>query len=123
MENGGHNGDMPLGAYCPKFQAAVELIGKRWTASIVRALLTGTTRFSEVQELIPGLSDRLLSQRLRELEAAGLVERTVIPATPVRVEYRLTSMGEDLRPAIEEISDWASRWAETHRPLQVEIRG
>lgn len=99
-----------LGAYCPVFHAAAELIGRRWTAAIVRVMLTGPSRFSDIQALVPGLSDRLLSQRLRELESTGIVERLVIPDHPVRIEYHLTDRGRDLRPIIDSIGDWAHRW-------------
>ncbi len=99
-----------FGQFCPVYHEAVELLGKRWAGVIVRAMLGGATRFSDIIRTVPDLSDRLLSERLKELEAAGVVERTVIPATPVRVEYRLTEMGRDLAPVIEAVSAWASRW-------------
>lgn len=95
---------------CPHFHAAVELIGKRWTGAIVSALTERPLRFGELCKAVPGLSDRLLSQRLRELEENGLVERLVEPGTPVRVTYSLTEKGADLRPAISELRDWARRW-------------
>jgi DNA-binding HxlR family transcriptional regulator len=100
----------PPGAVCPHFHAAIELIGKRWTGAIVSALTEGPLRFGELAKAVPGLSDRLLSQRLRELEDAGVVERDVEPGTPVRVSYSLTAKGADLRPAISELSAWARRW-------------
>ncbi|MEO8539858.1 MAG: helix-turn-helix domain-containing protein [bacterium] len=99
-----------LSAYCPVFQDAVELIGRRWTGAIVRTLLTGSTRFGEILARIPGLSDRLLSERLRELEAAGVVKRTVFPEVPVRIEYELTEKGHELEAIVEAISGWADRW-------------
>ena len=99
-----------FGQFCPVYHEAVELLGKRWAGVIVRAMLGGATRFSDIVRTVPDLSDRLLSERLKELEAAGVVERTVIPATPVRVEYHLTEMGRDLAPVIEAVSAWASRW-------------
>jgi DNA-binding HxlR family transcriptional regulator len=97
-------------AYCPMFQDAVELIGRRWSGAIVRALLTGSTRFGEVLARVPGLSDRLLSERLRELEAAGVVKRTVYPEVPVRIEYELTEKGLELEEIVGAISDWADKW-------------
>ena len=97
-------------SYCPVFQDAVELIGRRWTGAIVRALLTGSTRFGEVLARVPGLSDRLLSERLRELEAAGVVKRTVYPEVPVRIEYELTEKGLELEEIVGAISDWADKW-------------
>lgn len=95
---------------CPDFHAAIELIGRRWTGAIVSALTEGPMRFGELAKAIPGLSDRLLSRRLRELEEAGVVERTVEPGTPVKVSYSLSEKGADLRPAIVELREWARRW-------------
>ncbi|RIK40146.1 MAG: MarR family transcriptional regulator [Chloroflexi bacterium] len=97
-------------AFCPRYHHAVELIGRRWTGAIVRVLLSGALRFSDIAEAVPGLSDRLLSERLKELEAEEIVIRTVIPATPVRVEYRLTEKGRALAPVVEAVSVWAETW-------------
>ena len=98
---------------CPHFHAAIELIGKRWTGAIVCSLTERPMRFGELAKAVPGLSDRLLSQRLRELEDEGLVEREVEAGTPVRVTYSLTESGRDLGPAISEIRSWAQRWKRT----------
>jgi DNA-binding HxlR family transcriptional regulator len=95
---------------CPHFHAAIELIGKRWTGAIICALTEHPLRFGELVRTIPGLSDRLLSQRLRELEEKGLVGREVEAGTPVRVTYSLTEKGADLGPAIAELQSWARRW-------------
>lgn len=95
---------------CPHFHAAIELIGKRWTGAIVFALTEGPLRFGELAKVVPGLSDRLLSQRLRELEQEGLVEREVEAGSPVRVTYSLTEAGGELGPAIAELKSWANRW-------------
>ena len=95
---------------CPHFHAAIELIGKRWTGAIVCALTERPMRYGELGRTIPGLSDRLLSQRLRELEEEGLVERQVEAGTPVRVTYSLTEVGEGLGPALGELKAWAKRW-------------
>jgi DNA-binding HxlR family transcriptional regulator len=95
---------------CPHFHAAIELIGKRWTGAIVCALTERPMRFGELRRVVPGLSDRLLSQRLRELEVEGLVQRDVEAGTPVRVTYSLSPRGEDLQPAIRELKMWARRW-------------
>jgi DNA-binding HxlR family transcriptional regulator len=96
---------------CPRLHEAVELVGKRWTGAIVAVLLaSGPMRFSEVAQAIPQLSDRLLSERMKELEARGVVERTVYPDSPVRVEYGLTDMGRALAPALAELKTWADRW-------------
>lgn len=104
--------DSELTAFCAVYQRTVELIGRRWTGSIVRALLTGVTRFSELSGTVPGLSDRMLAERLKELEAEGIVRRTVIPETPVRVEYSLTDKGRDLNAVIQAVACWAERWEE-----------
>lgn len=95
---------------CPRFHKAVELIGRRWTGAIVRTLLAGPRRFNELLTAIPGISDRLLTERLRELEAAGVVDREVHAASPVRVSYALTQCGRELSPALDEIGHWAERW-------------
>ncbi|MGE5282548.1 MAG: winged helix-turn-helix transcriptional regulator [Chloroflexota bacterium] len=98
---------------CPYYHAAIELIGKRWTGAILCSLTDGPLRFGELTRTVPGVSDRLLSQRLRELEDEGLVGREVEPGTPVHVTYSLTEKGTDLRPAIEELKQWAKRWHQT----------
>jgi DNA-binding HxlR family transcriptional regulator len=103
----------PCTEVCPQFHEAIELIGKRWTGAIVCALTERPMRFGELGKAVPGLSDRLLSQRLRELEDEGLVEREVEAGTPVRVTYSLTATGEDLGPAIAELKSWAKRWKAT----------
>ena len=98
------------GAVCPHFHHAIELIGKRWTGAIVCALTEGPMRYAELGKAVPGLSDRLLSQRLRELEGEGLVERQVEAGTPVRVVYSLTEAGKQLDPVLSELKSWARRW-------------
>ena len=107
---------------CPYYHQAIELIGKRWTGAIVGVLLNGDAenpdgglRFSEIAQAIPELSDRLLSERMKELEAHGLVERRVHPGPPVRVEYRLTEMGRELEPALTQLRGWARRWLAPER--------
>lgn len=97
-------------AVCPHFHHAIELIGKRWTGAIVFALTDGAKRYAELGKAIPGLSDRLLSQRLRELEEEGLVERRVEAGTPVKVTYSLTVSGRELDPVLSELKSWARRW-------------
>ena len=99
-----------LEAFCPRFHYTVELVGKRWSGAILRAMLAGVVRFSDLAGAVPGLSDRLLSERLRELEAAGIIVRAVYPETPVRIEYRLTDKGRALEPAIEALAHWAETW-------------
>jgi DNA-binding HxlR family transcriptional regulator len=100
----------PRTAYCPTYHRALEVIGRRWTGEIVRALLAGCDRFRVITSSVPGLSDRLLSERLKELEREGIVERLVFNETPVRIEYRLTEKGRDLAAVVDSISEWADRW-------------
>src|SRR5918999_4419386 len=95
---------------CELYHQAVELVGKRWTGAILIVLMDGPLRFSEVRQLVPDLSDRLLSERMKELEAEGIVERNVIDDTPVRVEYVLTEKGEALEPAVRALKRWAQSW-------------
>lgn len=96
--------------FCPYYHHTVELIGRRWSADILRALAHDITRFVDLRGTIPEISDRMLSERLKELETAGLVERRVIPETPVRIEYRLTPEGRALEPVMEAILAWAAEW-------------
>jgi DNA-binding HxlR family transcriptional regulator len=96
--------------FCPYFHRAVELVGRRWTGVVLRALLHGATRFGQIRDSIPEMSDRMLASRLKELEAEGIVTRTVIPDTPVRIEYGLTEQGKDLQRVIATIEAWAERW-------------
>jgi DNA-binding HxlR family transcriptional regulator len=95
---------------CALYHRAVELIGKRWTGAILLVLLDGPLRFSEIRHLVPDLSDRLLSERLKELEAEDIVERRVLEGSPVRVEYALTSKGMALEPAVRALKSWANSW-------------
>lgn len=97
-------------AFCPRYHLAVELIGKRWSGAILRVLFTGPHRFNEILAGVPSLSDRLLSERLRELEGEGLVVRRVFPGPPIRSEYELTERGKELEPVIREIAAWAEKW-------------
>jgi len=95
---------------CSRFHRAIELIGGRWTGAIVQTLLQGRTRYAAIKAAIPDITDRMLSERLRSLEAEGLVTRVVIPDTPIRVEYDLTAKGRELESALREIGTWAERW-------------
>lgn len=98
---------------CASFHRAVELIGRRWSGAIIFLLLKATARFADLRAGIPGITDRMLSERLHELEAQGIVSRTVIPETPVRVEYALTEKGKALATVIDSIGEWAHAWTET----------
>lgn len=96
---------------CPKFEAAFELLGKRWTGLIIRSLLSGAKRFSDIQEIIPALSARMLTERFKELEEQGILVRRVYPEMPVRIEYELTEKGRDLEKSMDEIQKWAEKWS------------
>ena len=99
------------GECCPHLHEAVELVGKRWTGAILAVMLQGgAMRFSQIAQAVPALSDRLLSERMKELEARGMVERRVSGSSPARVEYELTRMGRELAPALAELESWAHRW-------------
>lgn len=102
--------DHSASSFCPYFHHAVELLGKRWTGAIIRELLNGRLRFSELRSSVPGLSDRLLSERLKELEREGIVVREVFPEIPVRIEYRLTEKGKALEEPVKAIAGWAETW-------------
>lgn len=95
---------------CPKFEAAFQLLGKRWSGLIIRVLLSGPKRFKELSESISGVSDRVLTERLKELEEAGILVRNVYPETPVRIEYELTEKGYGLKPVMEETEKWGNTW-------------
>jgi len=98
------------GHICPKYEQAIQLLGKRWTGLLLYTLLEGPKRFCELTSTVEGLSDRVLSDRLRELELEGVVERVVYPQIPVRVEYRLTEKGRGLEPVVLAIHRWAEKW-------------
>ena len=97
-------------AVCSRYHEAIELVGRRWSGAILFSLIGGPRYFSEVAAAVPGVSDRLLSQRLRELEAEGLIERAVHDGPPARVSYRLAEPGEALVPALRALYDWAQDW-------------
>jgi DNA-binding HxlR family transcriptional regulator len=95
---------------CPKFENAFELLGKRWSGLIIRVLMDGPKRFKDISDLIPTMSDRMLSERFKELEAGGILIRHVYPETPVRIEYELTEKGKGLEAAMNELQLWADKW-------------
>lgn len=95
---------------CPKFEDAFELLGKRWTGLIIRTLLSGEKRFSDISAAIPNMSARMLTERFKELEQQEIVVRNVYPETPVRIEYELTEKGKELSKAMDEIQKWAEKW-------------
>jgi|SRR6186997_2985323 DNA-binding HxlR family transcriptional regulator len=103
---------------CSRFHRASELIGRRWTGAIIFVLLRSSCRFATLREAIPDITDRMLSDRLQELESEGIVVRTVVPDTPVRVEYSLTKKGRALAATVDAIADWAHKWIEMESPVE-----
>lgn len=101
---------MDYSKMCPKYESAIEILGKKWTALIIRVLLGGPKRFKDIKEQIPDMSDKILTERMKELESYGIIIRNVYPETPVRVEYELSPMGKDLETVIESIQEWGDRW-------------
>lgn len=101
---------------CHHFHRAIELIGRRWTGAIVQVLMRGRLRYCDIRAAVPELSDRMLSERLKELESEGIVLRIVTPETPVRVEYELTAKGRALDDALAAVAAWAEDWNGTAAP-------
>jgi DNA-binding HxlR family transcriptional regulator len=99
-----------MAGLCPRYHHAIELIGRRWAGAIVQILMKGPARYNELRAEIPDISDKMLAERLKELELEGVVARTVIPAPPVGVEYRLTDKGRALETAVTAIGKWAEKW-------------
>lgn len=97
---------------CARFHKAVELVGAKWSGAVIKLLMDGPQRYAALRDAVPEISDRMLSERLRQLEDEGIVERLVVPDTPVRVEYRLTPKGRALEPALEALGKWATRYIE-----------
>ena len=95
---------------CTTYERAMSILERRWMGLVLRVLLHGPRRFNEILAAVPGITDTLLTQRLRELEANHLVERRVLTGSPVRVEYELTEAGRDLERVLREIAAWAHRW-------------
>lgn len=97
---------------CPRFEKAFQLLGKRWVGVIIRVLSDGPIRFNEMAERIPHISQKVLSERLKELEDQGILVREVYPESPVRIQYRLTEKGEAIKPVLDEVQNWADKWVE-----------
>ncbi|MBM4760944.1 helix-turn-helix domain-containing protein [Bacillus sp. B15-48] len=94
---------------CPRFEKAMGILSQRWTGLVIYQLLTGPKRFCTLESSI-GVSGRVLSERLKELESQGIVKREVYPETPVRIEYSLTEKGQSLEPIMKEIENWSQTW-------------
>jgi DNA-binding HxlR family transcriptional regulator len=97
---------------CPRFEKAVDVLSKRWVALIVFVLMPGPRRFGEIESCLSNLSGKVLSDRLKEMELEGIIERSVYPEIPVRIEYSLTEKGTALAPILGEISNWSTDWIE-----------
>ena len=97
---------------CPRYEKAFEFLGKKWNGLIIRSLLSGMKRFSDISDMIPNVSAKVLTERFKELEKQGLIVRNVYPETPVRIEYELTEKGRALEPALDEIQKWAEQWVQ-----------
>src|SRR5262245_29763669 len=108
--------DTSYNQFCPVAMAA-EILCSRWTLVLLRELVAGSTRFNELRRGVPRMSPALLSKRLKDLEAQGIVSRVPAPGEPETFEYRLTKAGADLRPVIEAVGAWGQRWIETEASL------
>ncbi len=102
---------------CPRYERAMSILGKKWSCLILRSLMVEPRRFTDISTYVSGLSDRLLSQRLQELEEANIVERRVYAQRPVVVEYSLTTKGEALREVVQAIQNWADQWEHSESPV------
>lgn len=92
----------------------MEVLGGKWTAVVLAHIKEGPCRFSDLRRLIPDISEKMLTQRLRSLQANGLLDRTVVSTTPPHVSYDLTDAGRSLSPALQALYDWGQVWAETN---------
>ena len=97
---------------CPKFEKAMSILSQRWTGLVIFQLLNGPQRFCKIEASI-GVSGRVLSERLKDLEKEGIVKREVFPETPVRIEYSLTEKGLALAPLMKELETWSHDWVES----------
>ncbi|MDQ0088264.1 DNA-binding HxlR family transcriptional regulator [Paenibacillus anaericanus] len=99
-------------AMCPRFETAFSFLGKRWNGLIIQSLMGGPKRFKDISNRIPTMSDKMLSERMKDLENEGILIRHVYPETPVRIEYELTDKGRALRPVMEQVQSWAEQWVQ-----------
>lgn len=103
--------------FCPIAMAA-ELLCTRWTMVLLRELVAGSTRFNDLRRGVPKMSPTLLSQRLKELEAAGIIERRPLKSEKGIFEYHMTQSGKDLRPVVEAMGFWGQKWVEAKQSLK-----
>ncbi|WP_216671496.1 winged helix-turn-helix transcriptional regulator [Saccharibacillus qingshengii] len=97
---------------CPRFESAFSFLGKRWNGLIIQTLMSGAKRFKDISNQIPMMSDKMLSERMKDLESEGILVRHVYPETPVRIEYELTEKGLALQPVMQQIQMWAECWVD-----------
>ena len=105
---------LPSGLPACPVATTLSLIGNRWSPLILRELLSGTKRFGELKRAIGGVSQKVLTSNLRDLESAGILEREVFPEVPPRVEYSLTDLGLSLEPVIDAMWEWGSAYQRSH---------
>lgn len=101
---------MDYNKMCPKYEQAADLLCKKWNGLIIRVLMGGPKRFKEIKEQIPDMSDKMLTDRMKELESHGILKRIVYPEMPVRIEYELTEKGRDMKDVVESIQTWGEKW-------------
>lgn len=102
--------ELHVSGMCPRFENAFSFLGKRWNGLIIQTLMSGPKRFKDISGLIPSMSDKMLSERMKDLEGEGILVRHVYPETPVRIEYELTDKGRALEPVMKQIQSWAESW-------------
>jgi DNA-binding HxlR family transcriptional regulator len=102
--------DLDMNKLCPNIEHAFCLLGKRWNGLIIHVLLSGPKRFKDLTDSIPGISQKMLADRLKELEEHKIVERKVYPETPVKIEYELTNKGKALETVMNEVQKWSMKY-------------
>ena len=95
---------------CPKVESSLNMLGKKWVGLIIYTLMSGPKKFSDMEKFIPGLSSRLLNERLKELEKLGVIKKTIYSESAIRIEYEITRKGLDLESTFKNIGEWADKW-------------
>lgn len=95
---------------CPKIEASLVLLSKKWVGLIIFSLINSPMKFSDMEHFIPGISSRLLNERLKYLEKEGLINRRIFDENPIRIQYELTRKGIDLQHTFIKIGEWAEKW-------------
>jgi DNA-binding HxlR family transcriptional regulator len=104
------------GVVCPSVENAFALLGRKWAGLIIHVLAGGPMHFCDLEKAIPSVSARMITERVKDLEASGIVQRTVFTGTPVRVTYRLSEKGRALIPVMKGIEAWARTWSAAPEP-------